>query len=584
MRNSKFLITLTGLGVLTVLVLLLSGCGPSKMQIPESEKSAQGVVLEDFLPENTIMSFSINTHDALQKDKFEKIKSYFPSDDFENLVKSALEDLNMELTSSGLTYENDIAPIFSDSFKAVFAMSGNLYEKNSDPDIYIAFTIGDEQKAEALIKTAAERNRNLEIKKPFDFLALDNEKKEMFLALYKDTILITNTSKTRYEALKRQRNNEPSLLANENFKKAYESLPKPNLGIAYINVQNLFEDLAKLEGSDMKNVPYINALTFEAFALMAESDGLKMIVQVGFNPDEKNFSLADFPYKEPYLYKKIPGNDLLIYTEAYGLKEIFDLQTQMLLASEDDRKDFENAKKMIKKYVNLDIDKDVLTWMDKGYALVIQRNNDIIPGISFYIDASSDTRGAAKTLEVIDSAFDQLVETLKKESLQVPAGKIIAKETVETNRGNINKVSFNFSDLSKEELDALNLPSGFFTEPVEVWYGLTRDNLFVFSTLAGLDEGLNSENTVDKNPLIVEAMGHIKDYPCQLSYISIDEAVIYAERFIETMILIEGEPPKDVSEGFAKVKEYLAPVKYLVGGNQKVENIAEGMMFIKIGE
>jgi len=539
------------------------------MQIPESEKSAQGVILEDFLPETTLMSFSINTRDAMQKEKFDNLKSFFPNEDFEKLIESALKDLNMELADNNLTYENDIAPIFSDSFKGIFAMDGN--------NVYVAFTVKDPQKAETLIKMIAEKDSNIKEKELFGFSILDNEKKDMYLVLYKDTILITNTSKTRYEAVKRQRNGESSLLANENFKKSYESLPKPNLGMVYMNIQALFNDLSNLEGNDFKDVPYINALTYEAFAIIAESDGLRTVAQVKFNPDVKNFSIDDFPYKEPYLHTRIPGNDLIVYAEAYGL--------QVLLASEANKKDFEDAKKMIKKYVGLDIDNDILTWMDKGYALVIQRNNDLIPGISLYIDASSDTKGAQKTLKVIDDAFEQLVFAMKNTLTRggTAPEKIIEKSVVETNRGNLNRVSFKFNELTDEEMDKIDFPKGFFTEPVEIYYGLIDDNdLFVFSTLTGLDKELNMDTSVVENPYIIEAMGYTKDYPYQLSYLSVEEALKYADRFVEIMTVLEGNPPKDVAEGFAKVKEYLAPIKYLVGGNQKVENIAEGLMFIKM--
>jgi len=50
------------------------------------------------------------------------------------------------------------------------------------------------------------------------------------------------------------------------------------------------------------------------------------------------------------------------------------------------------------------------------------------------------------------------------------------------------------------------------------------------------------------------------------------------------MELAGNEMPEAFTKGYTKVKNYLAPIKYIVGGNKKVGNIAEGMVFIKVVE
>ena len=602
MRFSKFLFTLITLSIFSVSLLTFTGCGPEKYQLPEAEKSPQGVSLEDFIPEDAMMALSINTLDKTQREKFENLKSYFPSKDYDNLIKSALDDMNMKLSDMGLSYEKDIAPIFSNEFKGIISMSGNFpvpsklkktgtkgtkdpKEAVVQPDVIFAFTVADTKKAEELLTKIAEKNSDAVSVKIFEYQGLDNEKENMYIALYKDTVVMANTANKRFEAVKRARNNENSILSNENYKKAIESLPRPNLGVAYINMNRLFTEIAKADESMMPDKSIIDAMQYESFAYLAENDGLKMIVQVGMDPNNKKFNIDTFPYKDPYLYKNIPGKDLIIYAEAYGIKDIIDLELDMLLTTKEDKEDYERIKRLLKSYTDLDLEKDILSWMDKGYSVVLQRNDGIIPGISIYIDAETEPKAAKKTADLIDTAFQQLFDTVMTDGDPLLA-KILTKEIVSMGEtgDKLNKLSIDFTALTEEELAEVDIPLGLFNEPIEIYYGLTKNNLFVFSTYTGLaDEWGQKELTVAENPDVKESIGYLKDYPYQLSYVNIEELVKYADRFIELMEAVKGQKlPKDVAEAIAKAREYLAPIKYLVGGNQKVENIAEGMMFIKM--
>ena len=596
MRFSRFIYKLTILSVFAVFLLSLTGCGESKFELSPEQKSPQGVSLEDALPADTVISVSINTQNKEQREKFENLKSYFPNEDYDKLIKSALDDLNMELTDIGLSYENDIAPLFSEKFKGVFGITGEFPKtpklkkgekasvKAKSPDMIIAFTVADPKKAEEIINIMAEKNSNAALTKVFDFPALDNKKESMYLALYKDVVIMSTTENNRFEAIKRLRNNENSLLANESYKKALKSLPQPNLGMVYMNVNRLFEEISKSEDVKMPASEFIKAIQFEAFAFVAENDGLKMVAQVGMDQNSK-FNINKFPYKNPYLYKNLPGNDLMMFAEGYGIKDFFEIETDILFANKADRDDFERIKRLMKSYIGLDLENDILVWMDKGYAFAMQRNDGLIPGLSLYIDASTDPKSAAKTTEVIDTAFNQLVDSVMADGDPL-LEKILNKKLVKMGEteDELNLVSIDFTQLTEEELKTAEIPAGLFNEPLEIYYGLTKNNLFVFSTYTGLkEEWGKKELTVAENPAVKESMIYLNNYPYQFSYLNIDETVKYAERFIVLMEGVKGDSiPKDVAEAFQKVKNYLAPIKYLVGGNQKVENIAEGMMFIKM--
>jgi hypothetical protein len=222
--------------------------------------------------------------------------------------------------------------------------------------------------------------------------------------------------------------------------------------------------------------------------------------------------------------------------------------------------------------------------MDKGFAFVVQQNESIIPAISFYVDASTDTQSAQKVLDLIDAGMAQGVEAMLADAPEeLDAASILRKDTVMLGNSEIDRVVFDVTHLSEEQLLEAGLPSGVFVEPFELYYGLTDENYFLFSTYSGLEADYEGTVTVAGNPVIIEAQTYLKGYEYGLSYISIEETMNYVDAFVGFMELVEGPMGKDVEEGMKKVRAYVAPIKYLVAGNAKSEeNVAEGTMFVKM--
>lgn len=569
-----------------VSTLMLTGCwGPSKAALNDTEKSAEGIALEDYLPKDTLVMVSVSTQDKEQKEAFDKLFSYFPQEDLDKLWENMIEELTLELEETGMTYEEDIAPIFSDNFRFTFGMAGDMTQ--DDPDMYIALTLADKEKAKSLIEKMLEEDEegNLSQNAIMGAMTVDNEDKDMYLALYKDTLLITNIKENREAAIKRVIKNEESILSNDLFKNSYKGLPKPNLGIMFINLKELFAKLsqAELDEDEKLSMEFIESLYGEAFALTAKEDGLMMVVQVAFDENNDFFNLKNYPYLEPYMYKNIPGEKLIMYMESYGMKEAFDIQMKALMADEESQKGLRQFKAILKSALDLSLDDDILSWMDKGFAFVMQHNQNIIPAISIYIDASSNPDDAQKVLDLIDAGMQQAVESAFMDAPEdLDVASILKKDTVTLGKSEINRVSFDITGLSEEQLLEAGLPSGVFPEPVEMYYGMTDEDYFLFSTYTGLDKDYEKTTSVAENNFVKESRNYIKDYPYQLTYISVEEVMNYVDTFVGFMQLIEGPMGKDVQEGLDKVKSYLAPIKYMVAGNKKVENIAEGGMFVKM--
>lgn len=586
--NRKLLV---GIFIVSLIItsVILTGCAqpPQKAEMHESEISPEGVILEDFLPEDTMMVMTINTQDEDQKDKIQTLFSYFPQEDSQKLFEQFTKELNEGLKEANLNYEEDIKPLIGDSHRLLFGMAGELENEDKDPDMYVALTVQDPQKTEELMQKIADENEDFEMRRIRNNPGLISADEEMYLVLFKDALLMTNSEQKIQEAVQRIDQNQASLLSNQNYMVDAGRTPKPNLGYVFINLAKLLETIEKSEElqkeSNIKSTEALKSIKNESIVFFAEEEGIKMLALVEFDPESELFNLAQLSYEEPYMFENIPGDNLIMYAEGANLQQLLELELSILLA-EEDLEEFEDFKEEFKAMVGLDFDQDIMSWMDKGFAMVLQGNQGLVPGFSLYVDASSNTEGAQKVVDVIDAAISQgLQAAYANGSEDLPIDKILTKDTVTLGGNEVHRIRFDISGLSAEELRAAALPEGIFDEPVEFYYGLTGEDYFIFSTVAGLNNKYGAIASVAENPRIIEAQSMVEGYPFQLTYFSIEEGLVYAEEFISLMEAVQGPIPDDVREGFDKVAQYLEPVKYLVGANKKSEeSVAEGLMFIKI--
>jgi len=69
MRMLNFAKSLAVASLFTVFTFMATGCfGPAKVNLSNNEKSAQGVAIENYLPQDTIMMGSISTQDKNQRE------------------------------------------------------------------------------------------------------------------------------------------------------------------------------------------------------------------------------------------------------------------------------------------------------------------------------------------------------------------------------------------------------------------------------------------------------------------------------------------------------------------------------------
>jgi len=239
---------------------------------------------------------------------------------------------------------------------------------------------------------------------------------------------------------------------------------------------------------------------------------------------------------------------------------------------EDTSKEMRKAERLVKKTIGLDLKEDLLSFMDRGFAMVIQRNDSIMPAISFYIDATSNPEGAQKVIDILDSAIQQAYDgMIASAEPGVEVEKMVNKSVVKVGNSDMNRFSFDFSGMSDEELLAAGLPSGIFTEPIEFYYGLTTNNYFVVSTYSGLDKDFGDGFvSVGSTVEVEEGRQYIEDYPYNLSYISIEEGFNYIDQIFAAMELVEGPMDDEDREAYELVRDFLSPIQYMIGGDQEL--------------
>lgn len=554
--------------------MLLTGC-TSKITLHDSEKSQQEVELENYLPKDTVLTLSVNLNSQGQKEDFNALMAKFPQETTTKFVEGFVEELQLEFDALETNLEEDILPAFGENTRIILGMAIDPENTDGDPNMYLAATLEDPTKLTELLEKWIENDPRYTKSEQFNEVIYDNENDDFYLAIYKDTFLLTNKKQLRLEGLRRMKNSEESLLSNEMFKKAYEKLQQPYIANLYLNYENYFDLIASLD--DTQVYPLMMKEGFDLsiiMAIYAENDGFKMVVLPAYT------GKFNIEYHEPYLYNGIPGDNLLVYMESYGLKqameEAFD---KMYEFDEETTKELRKAELLIKKTVGLDLREDILSFMDKGFAFAIQQNASMIPAMSIYVDASSNPESAQKVIDLLDAALQQAYEGMLEEApSDLDTGRFLSKDVVEIGKSEIHKMSFDFSTMTEEELLAAGLPSGIFTEPIEIYYGLTVNNYLLISTYSGLDEDFGEVKTVGDNAEILAGREMFKDHPYNLSYVSVSETFEYIDVLFEAMEKVQGPMDEESREAYELVKAYFAPIKYMIG----VDKVDESVGFVKI--
>jgi hypothetical protein len=478
---------------------------------------------EGFLESGTSLLIILDTHNQSQVSIVDGFISSTPAGSVDEFVELLFESIS-----------NDIQPAFDGGLKVMFAVG----EPNSlNPLESLLFTVNDSTKLESAF-TNLSSQEGFSKSTLFGFKTFDNLNDGTYYA-YTDEVMATwPTYGDRYLALQKIKNEESNLLDNSEYTTFLSSVPSPSVGTVYFN--------APTSGSGI-------------LALVPNSSGIKLYYRI--NELEGYGSGASNP---PYMYKKLPGNDLLMYGESDGMIDnlgaqgtdlILELQQEGMLVTAGD-------------------------WLNQGYAFVMQDTGTLIPGISLYFDAAGYVAQAQEDLAILDSFIDVVLAQMDAEDPEFAA--VTVKDTVIVDGATLNRVSIDLTAVPQEELSEFEMFEGLLTEPIEFYYGLTSDNYVVLSLYSGFDTVYGNVGTVSSNADIRAGLANLTGYPNGLSYMSLENMLTYVD-----MLIVEIEKtdpmPAEMKEGYTQVMDYLNPIKYIISAEKEfIDGLPGGLMFVKI--
>lgn len=471
---------------------------------------------EEFFEFKTEFLLTLDTANQNQVNILDGYLANTPAVSVDELINQLLESIAA-----------DVDTAFGDGTKVLFGAGESGLES-------ILFTVQDPVQLEFAFENLA-KQEGYSQSTLFGFKTFDNRVDGTFYA-YTDKVMATwPTPGDRYMALQKIYNGEQDLLDNAEYTDYLSSVPAANVGTIYFH--------SPISESGM-------------LAVVPNSYGIKFYYRINYG--EGLFSAATEP---PYMYKNLPGNDLLMYGEASGLLDFFasdgtdvasELQSEGMITT-------------------------AAEWMNQGYAFAMHDTGALLPGMALYFDAAGYVSQAQDDIAAMNEFFEALIAQMNEESSEM--ADVVVKDTVSVDGRNLNRITLDLNAVPQEELDPdLEMFSSFVPEPIEFYYGLTSDNYVVFALYSGFNSVYGQTTTVSANVDVKAGLQQLIDYPNGLSYVSFENILSYVDMWVAE--IEKTDPmPTEMKDSYNEVMDYLSVVKYLINSEK---DPGTGVMFVKV--
>lgn len=439
------------------LSLLLTACGnKGDMAV---QFSNEGLIPEAFLPADLGLVVSYSTRDGEQYGAVEAMGKALGDED--RVSRTASDSLDSKLGDIGLDYETDLKPALGDQFRMLYAVRP---VEEGDPENFAVVTLEDPSKMTDVLSKLADEEK-LSYKKLSELDAYVKEDSGLYLAVKDDLLLVASNGENL--VMMSEMEEDSSLWGSDAYQDTLESIGPNYLlyGVMYPSVYT--EDLSLPAGFSVGNIPAV--VDQQVMVVRAESEGLSFEAWVDANKQkakEAEISFDVVPREKPYLFKEVPSEGLVTYFESYGLAQTLEQARKL----GDDTDSLEKAEQFSQSYFGMDFD-DLMSFMDKGYAMIVHENSGVIPGLTFYFDVSSDTENAQAFVDKLDSQLSGLL--LIAQSAMPGA---ITKDTTTWGDSEFARIKMDLTSLASAESP---LPAGLTSSPIELVYGLDGDRLVI---------------------------------------------------------------------------------------------------------
>lgn len=509
--------------------LLLSTCFSNKGE--EQHFSESGLIPEAYVPEDVDAVLSFSSKDEKQWTTIQEIEKQLGDDD--RISRTASESLDAQLGAVGLNFERDLKPAFGEQFHIVYAIRSD----GENPDNFTVVTLADPRQMEEVLTTLEEGDQ-LSAKKLSQVEAYVDEDNELYLTVYEDLLFVTN-SPDNLVGMVDQKESE-SLWGRDEYQEALEQV-----GGSYVFYVLTFpganaEGLNLPSGFSVSDIPTL--LGRQLLVVRAEEGGLRFDAWVTADKDaakKADFSLDSVPRVAPYLFEEIPGDRLMGYMESYGLKQSLEEAEKV----GDDTGSVEELRTTVRSYLGMDLDEELLSFLDKGYALALHQNPEgVVPGITIYVDVSSNVESAGEFVDQVDAQLSGLLFLFES---SMPG--MVSQGGVTWGGSELNRLTLDLTQIPRSEESPL--PTAVTASTIQLVYGIIGDRL-VISTLA---DWADDAASVAESALYERAIGQMK---------GVDEGLILVDAqgvkdFVAALRALREQLGLQVSDGVLELEDFL---------------------------
>ena len=610
-KTSKIL----ALGLSTCFLVALSGCKlfDKTEEQGEGGKTAkkegsllkfvkQKVAAESFFSIDTPMVLLFDQTVDEQKNNLDALLSSFavlPGG------KTFKEAITSKLDEFGFSFDEEIKPILGDKVRVAISFEKLFGEEKKG--LILASKISDQKKYDDFsTKILEKENVQEEDYENSKIIFSEGSELDFSFTSYENFLVFADNKDSLKESIKKAKIGKEILSESKDYLNSIKNF-EDNFLVFYMSPQKLYElGKDKTNTAPIKqNEDYSKMTKSLALALSAEKDGISIsgnaFADVAIISKLK-MGFDVIPDSENYLFKKTPGKGTIFYIEGSNLKKKIELLLESFSENKEEAEiSMKTFSTMLNMQADIDLEKEILSWFDKGFSLEIGSSMpNILPAITALVDAKSDPKGAKqfvtkmkKSLETIASIFnakganpaaieptsteeESSEDALKKlEESYKTENKVI--EVLDKKEGGL---SFTVLKISLDKIPSMSLlkvPP----ENIEVSFGVTDDNMFFISTLSDFAQQQGSSN-MDKNKLFSNLIKKLPEKNTGIFYFETKGVLSYFDIILNIAKTTAGIS-NDQVENFENFKNYISKLKggVLSSKNSKKESEITGFISIE---
>lgn len=462
------------LSSLLILSLLLTACNKPAAPAGFMHTSLKGAIPEQYMPADAAMVLSYSLMNEAQFETMQSIQTELGDPD--KFSRTFLDTVNTDFQDTwGLDFETDLMPAFGEQFRVVFA--GRPAEVEGEVEAFFVGTLADPNKMESVFQRLVEEEKLSKLPLS-NFDAWTQEGENFYATIDGDLLLAANTPENLQAMVDMEEGN--SLWDVQAYQDDLAELGQDQVFYAILYPALSAQSVELPSGISLQNMPEV--ISSEALVVSAEENGFRFNGYAKLDKekaDENDISFDNVPKSKPYLVEEIPAEGLMGYVESFGLKQAVD--EAFKLETETDT--LSGLETSVQNYLGMDLKTEILTFMDKGYAFALHKNLDgILPGISFFVDVSSDEENAQRFLDKVDGQITGLMTVLET---AFPGAVTRGSATI----GGEDFTTIELDLSSLPQTGETPLPAAITGSPMKLSFGLMDGRMLLTTAVAWEGEG-----------------------------------------------------------------------------------------------